>query len=87
MTITVNPTATASLFDAVIAHAHTYKGNGRGWDILLAMIEEDDVTADEVIGIIGSTKSEFKAKNNVYKWLQPYVKFAKEEARYEAAIA
>jgi len=71
----------ADLFAVVVAHAETYKDNGRGWDILLAMLDAADMTRDEVLALIGKTKSEFKAKNNVYKYLQPFVKLAREEKK------
>jgi hypothetical protein len=71
----------------VIRHAFAYINNGRGWNILIDMLASGDMTGEELASIIGKTKSEFKAKNNVYKYLQPIVKLAKAEAAYETAVA
>lgn len=82
-----NNTANIDLVAEVKAHAETYKDNGRGWDILLDEIASGEIGDDMLASIIGKTKSAFKAKNNVYRFLQPIVKLRKAENSYEAAVA
>lgn len=76
-----------NLYNVVVAHAQTYRDNGRGWDIFLDMIDAADITIEEVLGLIGKTKSEFKAKNAIYRYLQPMVAMRRVEDAREKALA